>query len=84
MAATRVVTAEDGSSWEALAEEAIVAHGRQGAVLSFRPAESAAASTLRTTITFNSMPAADFALRTMSEKDLRRRLSLARMAVGGV
>jgi hypothetical protein len=84
MAATRVVIAEDGSNWEALAEETIVSHGKQGAVLSFRPAENQAGSTLRTTITFNSMPAADFALRTMSDKDLLRRLSLARMAAGGV
>jgi len=75
---------EDGVRWEAIAVDAVVAHGKPGAVLAFRPAGEADGDVLRTTITFNSMNAADFALRTMSEKDLRRRLSLARMAVGGV
>jgi hypothetical protein len=80
---TRRLVDEDGSEWEAFAADAIVAHGRSGAILAFRPAGSAAGEELRSTITFNSGQAAEFALRTIGEKDLRRRLSLARLAVGG-
>ena len=81
---TRRFTDSEGKVWEAFAADAVVAHGRQGAVLAFRPAQDGAEDELRSTITFNSMPAADFALRTLGEKELLRRLSLARMAVGGV
>lgn len=75
---------EAGNAWEATAVPAVVAHGRQGAVLAFRPAGEPGAEPLRTSITFNSMKAAGFALRTLGEKELRRRLVLARQAVGGV
>jgi hypothetical protein len=75
---------EEGVRWEAFGGEAIVAHGRPGAVLAFRRAGADADEEIRSTITFNSVEAANFALRTMSEKELRRRLTLARMAVGGV
>lgn len=81
---TRRFTDSDGRSWEAFAAEAVVAHGRRGAVLAFRPIEGAPGDELRSTITFNSMEAADFALRTLGEKELRRRLDLTRLAVGGV
>ena len=64
--------------------DAIVAHGKQGAVLAFRPVDGGPEDELRSTITFNSREAAEFALRTLGEKELRRRLSLARMAVRGV
>ena len=81
---TRRFTDAEGREWEAFAADAIVAHGRVGAVLAFRPADGEPGEELRSTITFNSMAAAEFALRTMGDKELRRRLSLARMAVGGV
>jgi hypothetical protein len=74
----------DGVTWEAFAADAIVAHGRQGAVLAFRRAVGGPDEEIRSTITFNSMEAAGFALRTLGEKELRRRLGLARMAIGGV
>lgn len=74
----------EGNEWEAVALEAVVAHGRTGAVLAFRPAGAEPGKELRSTITFNSLDAADFALEVMSEKELRRRLDLARMALGGV
>lgn len=70
-------------AWEAFAAEAIVAHGKEGAVLAFRRAGGGTDEVLHSTITFNSMAAADFALRTMSEKEVQRRLRLARMAAGG-
>lgn len=81
---TREFRGADGTAWEAVALDALVAHGKQGAVLAFRPAGSADAEPLRSTVTFNSTEAADFALRTLGEMELRRRLMLAREAAGGV
>jgi hypothetical protein len=81
---TRRFTDSEGRMWDAFAADAVVAHGRQGAVLAFRPVDGDEDEQLRSTITFNSGAAADFALRTLGENELRRRLSLARMAVGGV
>lgn len=80
--ATRAVTGADGKNWTAFADHAIVAHGRPGAVLAFRPAEGDADPILHSSVTFNSMAAADFALESMSNKELERRLSLSRQAVG--
>ena len=81
---TRDFSAEDGSPWVALAVESTVAHGKLGAILAFRPAAGDEDALLRSTITFNSMAAANFALRSLGERELRRRLGLARMAAGGV
>jgi broad specificity phosphatase PhoE len=75
---------EDGTEWEAIAIDAVVAHGKVGAVLAMRAAGDPEAEPIRTTITFNSRAAADFALRTMGVKELRRRLSLARTAAAGL
>ena len=69
---------EEGRGWQAVAVDAVVAHGRPGAALAFAPAEGADVSPVLANITFNSHRAADFAIRTMSEKELQRRLSLAR------
>ncbi len=72
----------EGVSWEAFAADRIVAHGRPGAVLAFRRVGTDPDEHLTSTITFNSFEAADFALGTISEKELRRRVSLAREAAG--
>jgi hypothetical protein len=80
----RELTDEEGVQWSAFADDAIVAHGRVGAALSFSPVAGQPGDIVRTTLTFNSSEAADFALRTMSDKELRRRLMLARMAAGGM
>lgn len=80
----REFTAEDGERWEAVALDAVVAHGKVGAVLAMRPAADRDAEPIRTTVTFNSQAAAAFALRTLGVKELRRRLSLARTAAGGI
>ena len=77
-AAMREFRDEEGNLWEAVALEAVVAHGKRGAVLAFRPAGDESAEPLRASITFNSTRAADFALRTLGEKELCRRLALAR------
>lgn len=82
--AGRELTDEEGLRWSAFADDAIVAHGRVGKALAFAPVAGQPGDIVRTTLTFNSGAAADFALRTMSEKELRRRLSLARMSAGGV
>lgn len=75
---TRDFQDEDGNPWQAIAIDAVVAHGRKGALLAFRPAEGASPEVISSSITFNSVEAADFALRTLGEKELRRRLSMAR------
>jgi hypothetical protein len=58
-----------------------VAHLRDGAQLGFRPAGDATGG-VTAPITFNSLDAANFAIETMSEKELRRRLELAKTAAG--
>ena len=45
---------EEGRAWEALALDAVVAHGKQGAVLAFRPAGEPGSEPVRSNITFNS------------------------------
>lgn len=73
----RDFTDAEGRAWQAVAVEALVAHAKPGALLAFRPADTPDAEPIRTSITFNSFAAAEFALRTLGEKELRRRLSLA-------
>ncbi|HVH13046.1 MAG TPA: hypothetical protein VM759_08345 [Longimicrobium sp.] len=77
----RSITDDHGRPWEAVAIATKVAHLRDGAQLGFHPA-GADAETVSAPITFNSMDAAEFAIRTMSEKELRRRLELAKTAAG--
>ena len=79
---TRPVTDDQGRVWEAIAVESLVAHMKKGAQLAFRPADAPTAEPVRSTIDFNSMAAADFAIRTMSDKDLRRRLQWAKTDAG--
>jgi len=73
---------EEGVEWEVLAPDAVVAHGRKGSVLAFRRVTEPEADPLLTNITFNSRQAADFAIRTLGEQELRRRVALARGALG--
>jgi hypothetical protein len=68
--------------WTVIATDAVVAHGKKGAALAFRRADEPEAEPLVTNITFNSREAADFAIRTLGEKELRRRVALARAALG--
>lgn len=81
---TRELTADDESRWTAFAADAIVAHGRPGAILAFRLVDEPETDPIYGTVHFNSLRAADFALRTMANKELLRRLSLARQAAAGV
>lgn len=69
---------ETGKPWRAIAVDAVVAHAKPGAVLAFVPAAAPDGEPIEANVTFNSHRAADFALRTMSQKELQRRLSLAR------
>lgn len=73
-----------GRAWHALAVPGMAAHGRQGAILGFRPAGEPDAEPLLSDVDFNSDEAAEFALSTMSTKELLRRLNLARATVGRV
>jgi hypothetical protein len=72
---------EEGKPWQAVAVDAVVAHAKPGAVLAFVPASAPQSEPIESNVTFNSHRAADFALRTMSEKELQRRLSLARATI---
>lgn len=76
----RTIDDGEGARWEALALPVKVAHLRDGAQLAFRgPGEG---TTVRAPVDFNSMEAAEAAIRTMSEKELRRRLAWAKTAAG--
>jgi hypothetical protein len=81
-ATTREFADATGTKWTAVAIDQVVAHGRPGAQLAFLPADDAAAEPLRSRVTFNSHQAADFALRTLGEKELQRRLTLAQAEAG--
>jgi hypothetical protein len=80
--AERRVADTAGREWVALAAESTVAHLKKGAVLAFRPADEADAEPIRTAVEFNSAAAADFAIRTMSDKELGRRLAWAKTDAG--
>jgi len=80
----RQITDDQGHVWEAVGAEAVVAHMRKGAVLAFRHADGPACEPVRTTIAFNSQAAAELAIRSMSEKELRRRLDWAKTSAGVV
>ena len=78
----RQITDAQGRVWDVLGAEAVVAHMRQGAVLAFRPADEPGAEPVRSTIAFNSHDAAALAIRTMSDKELQRRLDWAKTSAG--
>ena len=80
----RQINDGQGRAWEAVGVEETVAHMRTGRVLAFRPAGDAASEPVRTTVTFNSAEAAEQAIRTMGDKELRRRLDWAKTAAGVV
>ena len=77
----RTINDDHGRPWEAVAIPTKVAHLRDGAQLGFRAADDPSAL-VTAPIDFNSMDAAGFAIRTMSEKELRRRLEWAKTAAG--
>jgi hypothetical protein len=77
----RTLHDDAGTEWEAVALPVKVAHLRDGARLAFRRSGEAG-SEVTSPIDFNSMAAADFAIGTMSEKELRRRLQMAMTAAG--
>jgi hypothetical protein len=73
----RQIRDEQGRTWDVVASHALVAHRRRGARLGFRPAEEPTAEVVLTPVEFNSDAAAEFAITTMSEKELHRRLRWA-------
>jgi hypothetical protein len=78
----RQMTDDQGQTWDVVAVDTVVAHRRQGATLGFRPEGQTDGETVLTPIEFNSPEAAAFAIRTMGEKELKRRLELAKTAAG--
>jgi hypothetical protein len=80
----RTIADDKGRGWVAVAVPQKVAHLRTGAVLAFRPDDDAAAEPIRTPVDFNSAEAAGFAITTMSDKELRRRLEWAKTDAGVV
>ena len=81
VSAREVVDAE-GRTWHPVAVESVVAHLKKGATLAFRPADDPGFEPVRTAVEFNSLRAAEFAIRTMSDKELRRRLEWAKTSAG--
>lgn len=79
---TRELADDAGRAWVALPVESRVAHLKAGAVLGFRPADDPDAEPIRSNVEFNSFKAAGFAIRTMSEKEIHRRLSWAKTDAG--
>lgn len=77
----RSIKDDHGRAWEAVALPIKVAHLRDGAQLAFRPE---AGEPVTAPIDFNSIDAANLAISTMSEKELRRRLEWAKTAAGVV
>ena len=80
--AARAVSDADGRTWTALPVASKVAHLKEGAALAFRPADAPDAEPIRTNVEFNSFRAAEFAIRTMSDKEIRRRLEWAKTDAG--
>ncbi len=80
----RTITDEDGRSWRVVAVESKGAHLKRGATLGFAAEGEPGAEPVLTQVTFNSLEAAEFAIRTMSEKEVRRRLAWARTEAGRV
>ncbi|HEU4562857.1 MAG TPA: hypothetical protein VFS20_33815 [Longimicrobium sp.] len=80
--ATRTLTDNGGRTWVALPVESKVAHLKDGAVLAFRPADDPDSEPVRSNVEFNSYKAAEFAIRTMSEKEIHRRLNWAKTDAG--
>jgi hypothetical protein len=78
----RQIADDKGRTWEAVAVPQVVAHLRKGAVLAFRPVDAPGASPIPTPVDFNSDQAAAFAIRTMSDRELRRRLEWAKTDAG--
>jgi len=78
----RQVVDADGRAWVVVAAESTVAHLKKGAVLAFRPADDQDAEPIRTAVEFNSDAAAGLAIRTMSEKEIGRRLAWAKTDAG--
>lgn len=81
-AAPREVADRAGRRWVAVPVASRVAHLKAGAVLGFHPADEPAAEPIRGNVEFNSTAAADFAIRTMSEKEIGRRLEWAKTDAG--
>lgn len=81
---TRDVIDPHGVAWEALGVADIVAHGKPGMRLAFRRVGDDSGAYLPSRVTFNSRKAAEFALRTLGEKELLRRLTLAQATAGAV
>jgi hypothetical protein len=80
--APREVADRAGRRWVAVPVESKVAHLKAGAVLGFRPADEPGSDPIRSNVEFNSNAAADFAIRTMSDKEIGRRLDWAKTDAG--
>jgi hypothetical protein len=81
-ASERRVVDSAGREWVVVAAPSTVAHLKQGALLAFRPADEPDAEPIRTGVEFNSAAAAAFAIRTMGDKELRRRVDWAKAEAG--
>lgn len=78
----RTIADEQGREWEVMWVETVGAHMVKAATLAFRPVGEAGTEPLLTPVAFNSPAAADFAISTMSDKELRRRVAWVKTSFG--
>lgn len=78
----REITDKAGTRWEAISVPTHGAHRKLGATLAFRRVDEPGAEPLLTPIAFNSDEAAAFAIGSMSDAELRRRLTMAGAVAG--
>lgn len=78
----RQITDDQGRNWDAVWVESTGAHLVRGATLAFRPTGEPTAEPIPTPVEFNSPAAAELAISTMGDKELRRRLQWAKTAAG--
>jgi len=78
----REIRDAEGRTWEVVGVESMGAHMKEGRTLAFRAAGDPAAEPVLTAVQFNSQAAADFAIGTMSDKELHRRLAWAKTDAG--
>lgn len=78
----REITDKAGTRWGVIAVPTHGAHRKLGATLAFRRVDEPETEPVLTPISFNSDEAAAFAINTMSDAELRRRLTMAGAVAG--
>ncbi len=79
----REITDKRGRTWTAFAQPTMVAHMRSGALLAFRAADDPTVQVPASPpVDWNSLVAAEAAINTMGDLELKRRIEWAKTAAG--